>query len=218
MIEKLRLELENLLEEYGCRELPEDGYTHMKYPKLVPLMYFHVKQYRLEGFGNMMIMHTVTKMKMELLTVSVMPGEGRVMPFALIDAMTMKDKRCVFVEYYGCSRDEHNDAKLKEVYDRYKHLEDYPEKDKWYVHERQDYSLIKKGSSEELVSMAVDSLKAYLDSIKGSKKDDSYKNDLKAFRERMIVEGNPSSSTLNMLLGKDGARKFMEDVVMPVND
>ena len=46
--------------------------------------------------------------------------------------------------------------------------------------------------------------------------DPAYLEDLKAFRQRMITEGNPSSKTLEMLLKKDGAVRFMEEVVMPV--
>jgi hypothetical protein len=34
----------------------------------------------------------------------------------------------------------------------------------------------------------------------------------------MITEGNPSSKTLEMLLKKDGAVRFMEDVVMGFNN
>jgi hypothetical protein len=32
----------------------------------------------------------------------------------------------------------------------------------------------------------------------------------------MITDGNPSSSTMEKLLGKDGAEKFFREVVMPI--
>jgi hypothetical protein len=39
---------------------------------------------------------------------------------------------------------------------------------------------------------------------------------VKEFRERMIRDGNPSSKTLEMLLKKDGAERFMREAVMPI--
>ena len=64
--------------------------------------------------------------------------------------------------------------------------------------------------------MALDSVRAYLGSISESRIVPEYEDKLRNFRERMIVEGNPSSKTLNMLLKKDGARVFMESVIMPI--
>ena len=66
--------------------------------------------------------------------------------------------------------------------------------------------------------MAADSLAAYLAGIGEAPADPAYIGNLTAFRERMITEGNPSSKTLEMLLKKDGAVRFMEEVVMPVKD
>ena len=78
------------------------------------------------------------------------------------------------------------------------------------------YSLIKTGEADRLTDMAVDSVSAYLGCIAGASVVPEYRDKLKAFRERMIVEGNPSSKTLKMLLKEDGARKFMEEVIMPL--
>ena len=78
------------------------------------------------------------------------------------------------------------------------------------------YSLIKTGTEDELVLMALDTVTSYLASVRSSSVIPEYKDKLKAFRERMIVDGNPSSKTLNMLLKEDGARKFMENVIMPL--
>lgn len=198
--------------------LPEDGYTNMKYPKLLPLLRFHVDRYNVPGFGHVMMMHTVTKMGMELITISFMPSECVDLPYLLLDAMSMKKKRCVFVEYYGCGMEELTDEALKDVYDDYRDLPDYEEKDNWYVKERMPYSLIKTGEADELVKMASDSVNAYLCSVRNTKFMPEYKDRLRSFRERMITDGNPSSKTLNMLLKEDGARTFMETVIMPLKE
>ena len=62
-----------------------------------------------------MIMHTTTKMGMELITMSFMPSECVDLPYLLLDAMSMKKKSCVFVEYYGCGMEELTDDGLKAV-------------------------------------------------------------------------------------------------------
>ncbi|MCR5103189.1 MAG: hypothetical protein K6B68_01865 [Eubacterium sp.] len=217
MINRLRKEITKTVKSNTrCLTLPDDEYTIMKYPKAIPLMAFNVKRYQLDGFGHLMLMHTRTKMGMELLTLSFMPNTCVNLPYLLVDAMSMKKKKCVFIEYYGCGNDNLNDARLQNVFDEYKSLPDYEEKENWYIKERMPYSLIKSGEESELIEMATKSVEAYLASVKGAEVDAEYGEKLKAFRERMIVEGNPSSTTLKLLLKEDGARKFMEEIIMPI--
>ena len=218
MIGSIKEKAVSLIKSSNAVHVPEDCYTNMKYPKLLPVMRFRVDRYRVSGLGHVMIMHTTTKMGMELITMSFMPSECVDLPYLLIDAMSMKKKRCVFVEYYGCGMEELADDALKDVYDDYRDLPDYEEKENWYIKERMPYSLIKTGETDELVNMAVDSVKAYLGSVRNTRFIPEYKDKLKAFRERMIVDGNPSSKTLNMLLKEEGVRTFMETVIMPLKE
>ncbi|MBR4462700.1 MAG: hypothetical protein IKS51_08990 [Erysipelotrichaceae bacterium] len=217
MISRLKQELASALSEVSHQQIQDEEYAHMKYPRLVPLMDFYVDRYRIEDFGHLMVMHTKTRMGMELLTMSFMP-DGFTLPYLLIDAMTMKKKRCVFVEYYGCDHDDLTEEKMKEVYEKHKDLPDYEEKPNWYIKERRPYSLIKTGEEQELIDMTKDSIHAYLSSIKDAKQDPAYKEKLKAFRDRMIKEGNPSSKTLEMLLKEEGAIRFMREAVMPFSE
>jgi len=218
MIPELKQKASELLLNSNAVLLPGDRYTNMKYPKILPLMRFRVDQYSIDGFGHVMMMHTTTKMGMELITISLMPSECIDLPYLLVDAMSMKKNRCVFVEYYGCGLESFNDAALKAVHEKYGFLPEYEEKENWYIKERMPYSLIKTGGAEDLVNMAYDSLSAYLNSVSSSKIVPGYEDKLKAFRNRMINEGNPSSKTLNMLLKEDGARTFMETVIMPLKE
>ena len=216
MIKELKKETEELLAEKVTSVKVTDGrYEHMRYPRIVPLMDFYVDQYELNGFGHLMVMHTKTKMGMELLTMSFMPDDI-LLPYLLIDAMEMKKKRCVFVEYYGCGQEGLCEDRLFAVHEKYHSLPEYDEKPGWYISERRPYSLIKSGTEEELLSMAKDSVSAYLSSIKEAGHSPEYREKLIAFRRRMITEGNPSSKTLEMLLKKDGAVSFMKEVVMPI--
>ena len=200
-----------------CSALPEDGWTDMSFPSLIKLMKFRVDRYAIEGYGKLMTMHTTTKMGMELLTMSFMPSGGLTLPYFLMDAMSMKNKRCVFVEYYGCGQEDLQSDAMEELYETFRLLPEYSEKPNWYVGERESYSLIKTGTEKQLTDMAVRSVKAYLSMIPLAHEDEGYKEKLRAFRQRMIDEGNPSSSTLHLLLGKIGAERFMKQAVMPID-
>lgn len=209
--------MEAVGESVRCTPLPADEYTDMAFPSIIKLMKFRTDRYELEGFGKLMIMHTVTKMGMELITLSFMPSSGLTLPYFLLDAMSMKKKRCVFAEYYGCGNTGLESGALRELYESQRLLPDYSEKPNWYVEERENYSLIKTGTEQQLINMAVMSVKAYLSMIPLAHEDPEYKEQLRAFRQRMIDEGNPSSSTLHLLLGTYGAERFMKQEVMPLD-
>ena len=218
MIEDIKRQItQAVTESVGCTPLPEDEYTDMAFPSIVKIMKFRTDRYALEGFGKLMVMHTTTKMGMELLTLSFMPSNGLNVPYFLLDAMSMKKKRCVFVEYYGCGNENLECGALKELYESQRLLPDYTEKPNWYVAERESYSLIKTGSEQQLTGMAEKSVRAYLSLIPLAHEDPQYKEQLRAFRQRMIDDGNPSSSTLHMLLGRYGAERFMKKEVMPLD-
>lgn len=201
----------------SVEELPHDSYTDMAFPSLLKLMKFRTDRYKVENFGHLMVMHTTTKMGMELLTLSFMPSGGLTVPYLLVDAMEMKQKRCVFVEYYGCGMEGLESSRLEELYESQRLLPDYAEKPNWYVGERESYSLIKTGTEQQLVNMAVTSVEMYMAGLQDAHVDPAYRERLSAFRQRMIDEGNPSSSTLHLLLGKKGVEEFMKRVVMPLD-
>ena len=206
------------LEGRDSVRVPEDEYTDFRYPRILPMMRFHVERYKVPGFGSFMTMHTKTAFGMQLLTTSFMAGESGFTPYCLIDIMTMGKKRTVFVEYYGCGSSSSVPA-LESVYDQYSYLPDYAEKPHWYVGERAPYSLIKCGSAVDdpvLESMVLESVKAYR--TDSSSCDVSNMTGLTSFRERMVNEGNPSSSVLEKVFGKEGAREFFVKCVMPVDE
>jgi len=196
-------------------QIPVDEYTDFRYPKILPMMRFHVDRYKVPGFGSFMTMHTKTSFGMQLLTASFMGGSSGLTPYCLIDIMTVGKKRTVFVEYYECGSSSSVPA-LSSVHSTYSHLPEYTEKPHWYVGERAPYSLIKCGTAADdavLTSMVLDSVRAYR-SCSGV----SNLHGLTAFRERMINEGNPSSSVLEKVFGKEGARDFFVKCVMPIDE
>lgn len=199
--------------------VPRDGYTDFAYPKVLKLMRFHTERYWVDGYGHFMTMHTRTVFGMELLTASFMPGEGVGVPYCLIDIMCVGKKRTVFVEYYDCIMQKPDRPRLERVRGRYDDLSEYREKPKWYVGERMPYSLIKCGGESDerlLEEMILASIDAYKAEISCAETDPANIAGLKAFRERMINEGNPSSSVLEKVFGKEGAKEFFTRCVMPV--
>ena len=202
------------------REVPADAYSRMRYPKLLPMMRFAVDRYEVEGFGHLMLMQTrAMGGLMRLVTASFTPSCGGAVPYLLIDMMAMQKKRTVFVEYYDCTRDGVTAPALDALVKTYADVPAYAEKPAWYVGERMPCSLIKgtaDGSEERLSAMVRDSVAAYLELIRTAPKDPANLTGLRAFQDRMVNEGNPSSATMEKLLGKAGAETFFRKVVMPV--
>ncbi len=216
---KLRGQIVEIFADEQITEIPKDEFSSAKYPKLLPVMSCTVDRYRLEGFGQMMIMHGKAKIGMEILTAAMMPYEGSAVPFMLADAVLAKNKCTLMVEYYDCTAEHPAQPLLEAVAEKYSGLTAYDEKPAWYTGERAAYSLIKEGSLDDsrLEECILDSFRAYRESFHAAGKDSSCPEGLKAFRYRMIHEGNPATEIMNKVLGKEGAETFFKKCVMPLN-
>ncbi len=205
---------------FELKEVPADGYSRMRYPKWPALMRFDVDRYEAAGFGHLMLMKTrAMGGMMNLVTASFTPNEGAEAPYLLLDMMKMGKKRTVFVEYYDCTGKNLRIPELDAVAADYGDLPEYAEKPAWYIAKRMPCSLIKgteDGSEERLLSMVRDSLMAYAAYCRTAPKDPENLDGLRTFQSRMIADGNPSSGTMEKVLGKDGAERFFRCVVMPV--
>jgi len=200
-------------------EITPDEYANFSYPRRIKLMDFNTQLYRVQGFGHLMTMRTDTRIGMQLLTCSFTPSEGKNVPFLLIDVMLMGKKHMIFVEYYDCTKDKAPQPLLSRIHRKYDSLPDHEEKPAWYISERTDYSLIKDipGDMDKttLAHVAVDSVRSYkVAAFSVSSRRDNL-NGLYEFRQRMIDEGNPSSSVLKKVFGKEGYELFFTSCVMP---
>ena len=204
----------------GFEEITPKEYAFMKYPRLIPMMKFETHIFKIDGFGKLFLMDTKAMGgAMKLLTLSLTPCEGGDIPYLLIDSMSMKNKDLAYVEYYDCTGKKLSFEELDTVKEKYLSLPDYAEKEAWYISERMPASLIKGGEgadAEALFNMALESLRTYLALAKKTPKDPRNLEGLKAFRDRMLTEGNPSSGTMEKVLGKDGSAKFYKECIMPV--
>lgn len=215
--------IDGIRERFSSRvplaELSAEPYAAMRYPKPIPIMRFAFRHYDAASFGHASFLRTTgLGGLMQLATIVLTPSAGVRVPLLLVDAMAMGRKRAVFIEYYDCTRSGTSADPLAAVHDRYADLPDYPEKPAWYVAERAPYSLIKGGTDDErLGAMVADAADAYAALCASAPKASAEDLEgLRAFANRMVEEGNPSSATLAKVLGSQGAERFFRTAVMPV--
>lgn len=192
-------------------------YALLKYPHHLSMMKMKVEKYNLNSFGSIMIMNTNMMNIMKLTTISFTPYSGINAPFLLVDTMSMGKKRLAFVEFYNTTNEKYSN--IEELKNKYKDITEYKEKDAWYINERMEGSLIKCGTKNEedkLISMIIDSIKEYKNAIDNNSYNESNIEKLDNFRTRMIKEGNPSSKTLNKVLGEEKAIDFFKKIIMPI--
>ena len=202
-----------LQDKFALKEITPEKYRTMG----GPLMRFFLEQYNVEGLGNLCVLKTKAMLGlMQLVTVVVTPSSGKNVPFLLVDTMDMGKKHLCYVEYYDCTADGADKDKLLAASAPYGDVPDYAEKPAWYVKERMAGSLIKTGDRARLEQMALDALKAYAAQAAAAPVKAENIAGLKAFRRRMIEEGNPSTAALTKTLGQEGAEAFFRTVVMPL--
>ena len=202
-----------LQDKFALKEITPEKYRTMG----GPLMRFFLEQYNVEGLGNLCVLKTKAMLGlMQLVTVVVTPSSGKNVPFLLVDTMDMGKKHLCYVEYYDCTADGADKDNLLAASAPYGDVPDYAEKPAWYVKERMAGSLIKTGDRARLEQMALDALKAYAAQAAAAPVKAENIAGLKAFRCRMIEEGNPSTAALTRTLGKAGAEEFFRTVVMPL--
>lgn len=209
---------ETVLDIFSLNKVDIKEYSFLKYPSFIPLLKMNVNLYEVNDFGYIMIMKTRMSKLMSLLTISFTPKGGKNVPFLFVDTMSMGKKRLAYVEFYNTStRDDF--LSLSSLSEKYVNILDHKEKDAWYVNKRMEGSLIKEGSSKneyDLKMMIIDALNRYKEVIDNASIDVESIANLKEFQDKMISLGNPSSSTLNKILGKEEAINFFKNIIMPI--
>ena len=222
MSEKTAIEqvIEKAAAAFPAQEITAPQYAAMKYPKWLPMMRFACHQYTLEGFGNLFTMETrAMGGMMQLSTMVFTPYSGKSVPFLLVDTMEMKKKRLAYVEYYDCTAKGAPMPESEGQAAEFAALPDYAEKPAWYVSRRTPYSLIKGGEGADaaaLEAMLLICVDRYLSAAKDAPTDPENLPGLRDFQRDMLVLGNPSSGTLNKVLGKEGAELIFKTAIMPV--
>lgn len=206
---------------YSLTKLQPNKYSYFFWPSffsLFPLMSFSIEEYIIPEIGHLMIMNSkIFFGMMNLLTISIIPNTGINIPFLLIDIMKIFSKVISFIEYYDCTKNGTDSENHKKLVKKYAVIQNYEEKPNWYIKERTKYSLIKAGKNEKImINMISDSIEEYVKLSINKEKNRENLGKLIKFRERMIKEGNPSSSTIEKIFGKEESKLFFEKVVMPM--
>ncbi len=208
-------------EAFLSQDVTPAKYAAMKYPRFLPMMRFTCRQYGLEGFGNLFVMDTTAMGgMMKLSTMVFTPSSGKAAPFLLVDTMEMKKKRLAYVEYYDCTAAGASLPRMEGQKAEFAGIPDYEEKPAWYVTRRTPYSLIKGGEGTDqaaLEGMVLTCVDRYLAGAKAAPVDPTNLEGLRAFQNDMITLGNPSSDTLNKVLGQEGAETMFRTAIMPVD-
>lgn len=216
-LDSLNIIIKNIFNDLEKVDIKE--FKTLKYPKLISFIKMKVEKYKVPNYGYIMIMNTSCMGMMKLLTISFTPSTGINVPFLLIDTMSLSKKRLAYFELYDTTNKNNDFSTLRFLKDDYSNIEDYQEKQAWYVEKRMLGSLIKisnKKDEEKLVNMLEDALKRYKDVIDNEIQDLTNIERLKEFSSQMKTLGNPSSKTLNMVLGKEKAQQFFDEIVMPI--
>ncbi len=207
---------------FGLEEITPAAYRQLQYPRLLPMMKFSVRQYRVPGFGHLMTMHTDGMGGvMQLDTVVLTPGAGAAVPFLLIDTMEMKAKKLAYVEYYDCTAAGAVLPGAAGQKAEFAALPDYAEKPAWYIARRTPYSLIKGGKDADgaaLQAMVTACVERYLAAAAAAEKSGENLAGLTALRDDLRDRGNPASGTLEKVLGPAQAKQFFDEVIMKIAD
>lgn len=203
---------------FKLEEVDIGPYRVLKYPAPFSIMKMEIHKYKIEDFGYLMIMNTSMLGLMRLTTLSFTPSSGKNVPYLLIDTMAMGKKRLAYVEFYNTTHLTY--PTLEDLSAKYQDIPNYNEHDAWYVKERMKGSLIKCGDRKlenQLFTMIIDAIKTYKTVITYADKNNDNLNMLRALADRMMTEGNPSSKTLNKVLGPEKAQTFFKEIIMPLS-
>lgn len=205
-------------EHFACTEITPEEWREMKYPRLIPIMRFSIRQYSCQA-GNLLTMDTrAMGGKMQLSTVVMTPSSGQGLPVLLIDSMDMKNKSLMYVEYYDCTVDGALLPQMDGQRLEFAAVPDYAEKPAWYIDRRMPCSLIKGGTGcapSKLQEMAMICVDRYLEAAGQAVSKKENLAGLHKFQDDMWNLGNPSSEIMTKVLGKGEAERFFRSAVLP---
>lgn len=217
--ERVETVVKELIESYfQLKEIQNDAYAKMRWPKLIPLMRFKTESFVVPGYGRAAFINTKAMGFVRMLTCTLTPCEGASVPFLMIEVMEAKGRSTVCIGYYDCTANGADTSGYEAVSEKYASLEDYPEKPAWYIEKRAKGSVSKfvlDNGVDQLAELVREAVGAYLKRAASSEKVPQNLDGLKEFSEQIIVKGMPLTETFNKVLGKEGSDAFFRKVVIP---
>lgn len=190
--------------------------------KLYGIMKFYVKQYDIEGLGNLSIMRTNMGI-MQMVTVVITPKDKN-MPLLSADYMYILSNRKAYLEFYDVVKEKDEQYiqllnALSTVQSNYDSLENIETSPAWYEHLLTVTSY--KGGSfdadKELEGILTDSLNVYLEHSKqfpmltAEEKKEKLEITME-YTDGLIEKGGISTDVFKKELGEEETKKFFDNV------
>lgn len=208
-----------LSKDHKIREVDAGEYAEMK---AFGLLKFHVRQYEIEGIGNLSVMK-VNAGVMQMATIVFSPFE-KDLPLMSCDFMYMLSTRKAYVELYDLV-EEKDDVYLswmdryEALRGKYSSLEDTSASSGWY-----DYlltvAIYKAGGmkqDDDIRALLADSVSVYLEQADAyepitAEQKTAKAAKIKEYSDRLIDEGGVSTSFFKSTFGEEITRDFFDKV------
>lgn len=207
-------------ERYNVTPVSIDEYEKIK---VYGVMKFHVKQYDVEGLGNLSVMKVNVGL-MQMATLVLTP-QDRNLPMVSADHMCIFGNRKSYFEFYDLveAKDEAYNSLISELQNMngpYSGLKDIEMDPAWYDNLK-TFSMYKSGKTADdkaLAQMYTDGLEIYLNAAdklpqltdaQKAKKNEITKN----YTEGLITKGGVSTDAFKKSLGEDKTRDFFSKVL-----
>jgi len=190
---------------------------------LFGIMKFNVRQYEVEGIGNLAVMTTDIGV-MQMATVVLTPTQ-RDLPLVSMDYMYMLGNRTAYVEFYDLvlEQDDGYKALLKDlgaIREQFDNLETVTPTAAWYDTLKTE-GFYKKGTADddaaliEMLEKGLDAVMAYGQNLPVLENDARAEKAAlqKTYSEGLIENGGVSTDIFVKALGADGTRAFFDSVL-----
>lgn len=211
--------LDLIRENYDIKELETGEFNNIT----IQNMNYSVKQYEINGVGNLFIMVCKESEMMQMDSFVITPYYKN-LPLFSTDYMYIKERRTFLNEIYnlGANEDDlYNECieKFSKIRDKYNDLIDMPQKKAWYD-EIRPVCIDKNTESdndEEIIEIFIESLKTYIDMEKKTLllNEEQYKNKwikTEEYVNRLIDNGGISTDVFKAILGVEKTREFFQRV------
>ena len=211
--------LEELNKHYTLTEVDPEEYKEMK---MYGIMKFKVKQYDIEGLGNISLMR-VNAGVMQMATIVITPKDKN-LPLMSADYMYILGNRKSYLEFYDVVKEKdatYNQlmTALSDVVNNYTHLEDFEASEAWYEHllTVDAYKAGKAKDDPEVEKMLAESVRVYLEHGKAlselSAEDKKEKRNITvAYTDGLIEKGGISTDVFKAQLGPEVTKDFFDQV------
>lgn len=211
--------MKKLSSNYKLKEIDTGKYSNIN----INGISFNIKQYDIEGVGNLLVMDSKDSSMLQMLTFVITPYY-KSLPLLSIDYMYMQDKRSCIIDNYDLVPEKDSSYtsymnKFMKIKDEYSYLTDMTLKESWYDSLRTVYTAKNADASNdlEISNMFMDNLKMFMKMEKKSpllkEEEQNIKiNITQDYVDKLVENGGVSTNLFISALGKDETKDFFNKV------